>query len=87
MQRAVRGYPLEIRDILRNERISSQRAPGERVYFVAREVFNEGKVLVTTAERVNVKMLRTTFCFKLHQLKTHKHKGIIQDSGSYNKIK
>ena len=77
MQRAVRGHPLEIRDILRNERISSQRAPGERVYSVVREVFNAGKVLVTTVERVNVKMLMTAFCFNLHQLKTLKHKGII----------
>jgi IS5 family transposase len=77
MQRAVRGHPLEISDILRNERISIQRAPGERVYSVVKEVFNAGKVLLTTVERVNVKMLMTAFCFNLHQLKTLRHKGII----------
>ncbi len=77
MQRAVRGHPLEISDILRNKRISSQRVPGERVYSVVKEVFNAGKVLLTTVERVNVKMLMTAFCFNLHQLKTLKHKGII----------
>lgn len=77
MQRAVRGHPLEIGDILRNKRISIQRVPAERVYSVVKEVFNAGKVLVTTVERVNVKMLMTAFCFNLHQLKTLKHKGII----------
>ena len=77
MQRAVRGHPLEISDILRNKRISSQRVPGERVYSVVKEVFNAGKVLLTTVERGNVKMLMTAFCFNLHQLKTLKHKGII----------
>jgi len=77
MQRAVRGHPLEISDILRNQRISIQRVPGERVYSVVKEVFNAGKVLVTTVERVNVKMLMTAFCFNLYQLKTLKHKGII----------
>ena len=50
MQRAVRGHPLEISDILRNQRISSQRASGERVYSVVKEVFNAGKFLVTTVE-------------------------------------
>lgn len=77
MQRAVRGHPLEISAILRNRGISIQRVPGDRVYSVVKEVFNAGKVLVTTVERVNVKMLMTAFCFNLRQLKTLKHKGII----------
>ena len=77
MQRAVRGHPLGIRDILRNERISVQRVPCERVYAVAKEVFKAGKVLVTTVERVNVKMLMTAFCFNLHQMRTLKSKGTI----------
>ncbi|AFV23451.1 transposase IS4 family protein [Methanolobus psychrophilus R15] len=55
MQRAVRGHPLGINDVLRNERISVQRVPCERVYAVAKEVFKAGKVLVTNVERVNVK--------------------------------
>jgi len=75
MQRAVRGHPLGIRDVLRNERISVQRVPCERVYAVTKEVFKAGRVLVTTVERVNVKMLMTAFCFNLHQMRTLKTKG------------
>lgn len=75
MQRAVRGHPLGIADILRNERISVQRVPCERVYAVTKEVFKAGKVLVTTVERVNVKMLMTAFSFNLYQLRTLKKKG------------
>jgi len=77
MQRAVRGHPLGIRDVLRNERISVQRVPCERVYAVTKEVFKAGRVLVTTVERVNVKMLMTAFCFNLHQMRTLKTKGVI----------
>lgn len=77
MQRAVRGHPLGIKDVLRNERISVQRVPAERVYAVTKEVFKAGRVLVTTVERVNVKMLMTAFCFNLHQMRTLKNKGVI----------
>jgi IS5 family transposase len=77
MQRAVRDHPLGIRDILRNERISVKRVPCERVYAVTKEVFKAGRVLVTTMERVNVKMLMTAFSFNLHQLRTLKKKGTI----------
>ena len=77
MQRAVRGHPLGIKDVLRNERVSVQRVPCERVYAVTKEVFKAGRVLVTTVERVNVKMLMTAFCFNLHQMRTLKTKGVI----------
>jgi len=77
MQRAVRGHPLGIKDVLRNERISVKRVPCERVYAVTKEVFKAGRVLVTTVERVNVKMLMTAFCFNLHQMRTLKTKGVI----------
>nr|WP_321498726.1 IS5 family transposase [uncultured Methanolobus sp.] len=77
MQRAVRDHPLEIRDVFRNERISVKRVPCERVYAVTKEVFKAGRVLVTTVERVNVKMLMTAFSFNLHQLRTLKKKGTI----------
>jgi IS5 family transposase len=77
MQRAVRGHPLGIKDVLRNERISVKRVPAERVYAVTKEVFKAGRVLVTTVERVNVKMLMTVFCFNLHQMRTLKTKGVI----------
>lgn len=76
MKRAVRGHPLGIRDIIRNKRISLKRVPGERVYAVTKDVFKAGEVLVTTVERVNVKMLFTAFCYNLHQLRTLRRKGI-----------
>ena len=76
IKRAVRGHPLGIRDIIRNKRISSKRVPGERVYAVTKNVFNAGMVLVTTVERVNVKMLFTVLCYNLHQLRTLKSKGV-----------
>jgi IS5 family transposase len=77
MKRAVRGHPLGIKDVLRNERISMQRVPCERVYAVIKEVFKTRKVLVTTLERVNAKMLMTVFCFNLYQMRTLKTKGVI----------
>jgi IS5 family transposase len=77
MQRAVRDHPLGIMDVLRNERISVQRVPCERVYALTKEMIKAGRVLVTTVERVNVKMLMTAFSFNLHQLRTLKKKGTI----------
>ncbi len=77
MQRTVRGNPLRIRDILRNKRISVQRVPRKKVYSVVKEVLKAGEVLVTTVERVNLKMSMTDFCFNLHQMKTLEHKGIV----------
>ncbi len=61
MKRAVRGHPLGIRDLLRNRRINKKRAPGERHYAVIKCVFKAGHVLVTTVERVKIKMLFTAF--------------------------
>lgn len=76
MRRAVRGHSLVIRDIIRNKRIRLKRVPNERVYAVTKDVFNVGRVLVTTVERVNVKMLFTAFCYNLHQLRTLRRKEI-----------
>jgi IS5 family transposase len=68
MRRATRGHPLGIRDLLRNRRINRKRAPGERPFAVIKRVFNAGHVLVTTVERVRVKMVFVCFCFNLMQL-------------------
>jgi len=76
MKKAVRGHPLGIKNIIRNKRISSKRIPKERVYAVTKNVFNSGTILVTTVERVNVKMLFTAFCYNLYQLRTLKRKGV-----------
>jgi IS5 family transposase len=56
MKRAVKEHPLEIRDILRNQRINSKRVPGERAYSVTKKIFKAGKVLVTTIQRMNLKI-------------------------------
>jgi len=68
MRRATRGHPLGIRDRLRNRRINRKRAPGERPFAVIKRVFKAGHVLVTTVERVRVKMVFACFCFNLMQL-------------------
>ena len=70
MRRGVRDHPLGIRDRLRNRRINRKRAPGERPFAVIKRVFNAGRVLVTTVERVRVKMVFACFCFNLVQLGT-----------------
>ena len=68
MKRASRGHPLSIWDRLRNARISRKRAPGERPFAVIKRVFGSGHVLVTTVERVHVKMVFSCLCFNLVQL-------------------
>jgi IS5 family transposase len=57
---------------LRNRRIAKKRAPAERQYAVIKRVFKAGHVLVTTVERVGIKMLFTAFGYKLYQLHTLK---------------
>ena len=68
MKRASRGHPLSIWDKLRNRRISRRRCPGERPFAVIKRVFHSGHVLVTTLERVRVKMTFACLCFNLAQL-------------------
>ncbi|MBD3205875.1 IS5 family transposase [Candidatus Bathyarchaeota archaeon] len=69
MKRGTRGHPLGIRDRLRNRRINRKRAPIERVFAVVKRVFGSGHVLVTTVERVHIKMVFACFCYNLVQLK------------------
>lgn len=70
MRRAVRGRPLGIWERLRNSRINRKRAPGERPFALIKRVFHAGHVLVTTVQRVHVRMMFSCFCFNLIQLKT-----------------
>jgi IS5 family transposase len=70
MRRGVRGRPLDIWDRLRNRRINRKRAPGERPFAVIKRMFNGGHVVVTTVERVRVKMVFACLCFNLVQLGT-----------------
>jgi IS5 family transposase len=48
----------------------------EKVYAVTKKMFKAGKVLTTTVQRVNLKMLCTPFCYNLYQVRTLKIKGI-----------
>jgi len=89
MKRAVRGKLLTIRDKLRNvaysvsnsclhskqdKRISRKRAPGERPFAVAKNIFKAAHVMVTTTTRVGVKMIFTAFAFDLYHLSTIRHR-------------
>ena len=51
IEREVQEKPLGIKYIFRDKRISSRRAPCERVYAATKQIFKEGKVLVTTVQR------------------------------------
>ena len=44
-------------DILRNQRISSKKAKVERVYVVTKKILKVEKILVTTVQRVGLKIL------------------------------
>ena len=61
----------------RNHMISILRSPGERPHAVIKRVFGAGRVLVTTVQRVGVKMMVTAFAFNLYQLCTLKNAKVI----------
>ena len=77
MNRSVKGHPIGIWDVLRNERISRKRAPGERPYAVIKNVSKCGHTMVTTVSRVAVKMVFASFGFNLFQLLTLRKQGIV----------
>jgi IS5 family transposase len=60
---------------MRNLQISKIRAPGERPFAVVKTVFKAAHVLVTTVNRVNVKMVFTAMAYNLYQLRTLKRAG------------
>ena len=83
MCKATRGHPLSKWDRMRNLQISKIRAPGERPFAVSltivsesfddsrniiKTVFRAAHVLVTTVERVKVKMVFTAMAYDLYQL-------------------
>jgi IS5 family transposase len=77
MKRRTTEMPLSVLDKERNRLISSLRSPGERPHAVIKRVFGAGRVLVTTVQRVSVKMMVTAFAFNLYQLCTLKNARII----------
>jgi IS5 family transposase len=77
MKRRTTDKPLNDLDAKRNLLISKLRAPGERPHAVLKRVFDSGRVLVTTIQRVCVKMMVAAFTFNLYQLCTLKKANII----------
>lgn len=77
MKRRTTDKPLSEIDKERNRLISILRSPGERPHAVIKRVFGAGRVLVTTVQRVGVKMMVTAFAFNLYQLCTLKNDKII----------
>ena len=69
MRRGARDRPVGVWDRIRNRRINNKRAPVDRVFAVLKRVFNADHVLVTTVERVRVKMTFACLCFNLIQLR------------------
>ena len=61
----------------RNHLISILRSPGDRPHAVIKRVFGAERVLVTTVQRVKVKMMVTSFAFNLYQLCTLKNAKVI----------
>lgn len=77
MKRRTTDRPLGDLDVERNRLISKLRSPGERPHAVIKRVFGAGRVLVTTVQRVHVKMVVTAFAFNLYQLCTLKKANVI----------
>ena len=74
MKKATRGHPLSHKDEMRNRRISSKRSPVERFFAFTKRVCNAGHVVVTTVDRVRVKMIMTGIVFNLYHLASAKSK-------------
>ena len=77
MCRATRGHPLSAWDRMRNLQISKIRAPGERPFAIIKTVFKAAHVLVTTVERVNVKMVFAAIAYDLYQLRSLERAGVV----------
>ena len=69
MKRAVRGHPLQIRDKLRNKRISKKRSPGERPFAVVKRVMKGGSTMLTELHRVFVQSMMRYFTYNLIQMR------------------
>lgn len=72
MKRATRGRKLNGGEQLRNKAISRTRAPGERPFAVIKRIFNGGRTMVKTLQRVSVKEMFKAFAYDIYQLVTLK---------------
>ena len=77
MKRRTTDRPLDQIDKERNRLISKLRSPGERPFAVIKRIFGAGRVLVTTVERVDVKMTVAAIAYNLFQMCTLKNSRII----------
>src|SRR5512136_671366 len=77
MRRATAEHPLGEIDKLRNGLIAKLRSPGERPSAIIKRVFKSAHVMVTTVQRVRVKMMFSSFAFNLYQLSTLRKAQII----------
>ena len=62
--------------ILRNKGSSKKKSFTVKSYEVTKKISKAGKVLVTTVQRMNLKMLYTQVCYDLYQMMTSKIKGV-----------
>jgi IS5 family transposase len=69
MKKAARGHKLEIKDILRNKRISRKRSHVERCFAVMKRAHNAGRVSVTTIARAGIKFMMNSIVYNIVQLK------------------
>ena len=76
MKRNTRGSKLNGGQQKRNKMISRVRSPGERPFSVIKRVFNGGRTLVKTLERVRIKEVFKCFAFDLYQLVTLERKRL-----------
>jgi IS5 family transposase len=77
MKRRTTDRPLDQIDKERNRLISKLRSPGERPFAVIKRIFGAGRVMVTTVERVDVKMTVAAIAYNLFQMCTLKNSRII----------
>lgn len=78
MKRATRARKLNGGEQQRNKCISKIRAPGERQYAVIKRVFDGGRTLVKTIERVSIKEMFKCFAYNVYQLVTLFRKSIVR---------
>src|SRR3989338_6855092 len=76
MKRATRAGKLNGSEQKRNKAISRIRAPGERPFGVIKRVFNGGRTLVKTLERVRIKEIFKCVAYNLYQLVTLERKKL-----------
>ena len=69
MERAVRGYPLPMKSVRRNLRISRIRSMVEHSYAFLKRMFRFDHVMVTTGKRVRVKTYFTSICYNLARVR------------------